>query len=79
MCSSVYDRALPSDAVFVGEVGLGGEVRPVSQGERRLAEAAQLGFRTVFLSERGRPKRAPDGLRIVGVGSLERLYQELFR
>ncbi|MCC6772950.1 MAG: DNA repair protein RadA [Gemmatimonadaceae bacterium] len=79
LASSVYDRALPSDAVFIGEVGLGGEVRPVSQAERRLAEAAQLGFRTVYLSERARPKRTQEGMRVVGVGSLERLFQELFR
>jgi DNA repair protein RadA/Sms len=79
LASSIYDRALPSDAVFVGEVGLGGEVRPVSQSERRLAEASQLGFRTVYLSKRGLPRRAPDGLRVVGIESLDRLFQELFR
>ncbi|MFP5355311.1 MAG: DNA repair protein RadA, partial [Gemmatimonadota bacterium] len=45
LASSVFDQALPADAVFIGEVGLGGEIRPVSQSERRLAEAAQLGFR----------------------------------
>ncbi|MEP7382620.1 MAG: DNA repair protein RadA [Gemmatimonadota bacterium] len=78
LASSVYDRALPSEGVFIGEVGLGGEVRPVSQSERRLAEAAQLGFRTVYLSERGRPRRAPDGIRVVGVTSLDRLFTELF-
>src|SRR4029078_6762022 len=42
LASSVYDRALPHDAVFVGEVGLGGEIRPVSQTERRLDEAAKM-------------------------------------
>ncbi len=78
LASSIYDRPLPSDAVFIGEVGLGGEVRPVSQSERRFAEAAQLGFRTVYLSERGRPQRAPDGIRIVGVSSIDRLFKELF-
>src|SRR5690349_23247416 len=42
LASSVFDRPLPHDAVFVGEVGLGGEVRAVSQVERRIAEAANL-------------------------------------
>ena len=37
--------ALAPDAVAVGEVGLGGELRQVPQVERRLAEAARLGFR----------------------------------
>jgi DNA repair protein RadA/Sms len=36
--------ALPANVVAVGEVGLGGEIRQVPQAERRLAEAARLGF-----------------------------------
>ncbi len=79
LASSVYDQALPSEAVFIGEVGLGGEVRPVSQTERRLAEAAQLGFRTVYLSERALPRKSPDGIRVVGVGTLGNLFKDLFR
>jgi len=43
LASSVYDAPLPSDAVFAGEVGLGGEVRAVSQVERRIAEGFQEG------------------------------------
>src|SRR6185295_20006677 len=50
LASSVYDRALPHDAVFVGEVGLGGEIRPVSQAERRLAEAAKMGMTTAYVA-----------------------------
>ncbi len=51
------------DAVFVGEVGLGGEMRAVSQAERRIAEAANMGMRRVYLAERGVPKRVPRGRR----------------
>jgi len=40
--------------VFLGEVGLGGEIRPVAAVERRLSEAARQGFRRVFLSARSR-------------------------
>jgi len=79
LASSVYDRPLAGDAVFVGEVGLGGEIRPVSQGERRLAEAAQLGFRTAYVAERAVPRRLPAGLRAVGVKGLRELFGELFR
>src|SRR5436305_1534194 len=50
--SSVVDRPLPPDAVFLGEVGLGGEIRPVSGLERRLGEAVRQGFRRAFLSPR---------------------------
>src|SRR5260370_28617159 len=45
-------RSVPADALFLGEVGLGGEIRPVAGVERRLAEAARQGFRRVFLSSR---------------------------
>jgi DNA repair protein RadA/Sms len=70
LASSVADRPLPSRAVFLGEVGLGGEIRPVSQVERRLAEAAKLGMTQAFLAERGVPRRTPEGLTVVPVASL---------
>ncbi len=70
LASSVADRPLPPRAVFLGEVGLGGEVRPVSQVERRLAEAAKLGMTQAFLAERGVPRRTPEGMTVVPVASL---------
>ena len=78
LASSVYDRALPADAVFIGEVGLGGEVRPVSQVERRVAEAANMGMRRVFLAERGVPRRGVRDVEIVGVRTIQDLLQRLF-
>lgn len=79
LASSVYDRALGSDAVFLGELGLGGEVRPVAQTDRRLAEAAQLGFRSAYLSRRALPKRVPEGLVVHGVDTLDAMLRQLFR
>jgi DNA repair protein RadA/Sms len=70
LASSVVDKPLPSHAVFLGELGLGGEVRPVSQAERRLAEAAKLGMTTAFLSERSLPRRIPADIRVIGVRTL---------
>ncbi|HEX9729851.1 MAG TPA: DNA repair protein RadA [Gemmatimonadales bacterium] len=55
LVSSAADRPLPPDTAFVGEVGLGGEVRPVSAVDRRLSEAERHGFRHVVLSARNRP------------------------
>ncbi len=60
LASSVADRPLPGDAVFVGEVGLGGELRSVSQVERRLAEAARMGFHAAYLPARAVPARPPE-------------------
>ncbi len=79
LASSVYDRALPHEAVFVGEVGLGGEIRPVSQAERRLAEAANMGMTTAFLAERAVPTRIPKGLRAVGVRTIADLFERVFQ
>ena len=75
LLSSVRDRALPADALFLGEVGLGGEVRPVAGVERRLAEAARQGFRRVFLSARSRGSVAD--LDVVGVDGIGELAHRL--
>jgi DNA repair protein RadA/Sms len=56
--SSLADEAVPSDMVVFGEIGLGGEVRPVSQREARLREAAKLGFRRPWCRE-GAPGTGP--------------------
>lgn len=53
--SAVKDRPLPDDLVACGEVGLGGELRRVGHLERRLHEAARLGFRHALV-----PASAPD-------------------
>ena len=42
--SSLRDRPLESGLVVFGELGLGGEVRNVTQPARRIAEAGRLGF-----------------------------------
>jgi len=51
-------RSLPVAAgtVVWGEIGLGGEVRPVRQSERRLREAARLGFRNFIIPAAGAPQ-----------------------
>jgi DNA repair protein RadA/Sms len=55
LASSLRDRAVPADLVAIGEVGLLGELRPVPGLERRLREAARLGFRSAIVpkSRRG--------------------------
>ena len=78
LASSVYDRPVASSAIFLGEVGLGGEIRPVSQAERRLGEAAKMGMTIAYMAERGIPKRGPKGLEIVGVRTVNDLFRQLF-
>jgi DNA repair protein RadA/Sms len=52
LLSSLRDRPVPADAIFLGEVGLGGEVRPIAGIDRRLAEASRLGFSRVYGASR---------------------------
>jgi DNA repair protein RadA/Sms len=56
LVSAVLNRELPPTAVFVGEVGLGGELRAVSQIERRLSEAARMGFTHAYVPQKSVPR-----------------------
>lgn len=78
LASSVYDRAIAAGSVFMGEVGLGGEIRPVSQTERRLAEAANLGMSRAYVAERGVPRRSPRDIQVVGVRTVSELFERIF-
>jgi DNA repair protein RadA/Sms len=50
LAGSVHDEGAPGGLVVIGELGLGGEVRPVPGVPRRLGEAARLGFRTAIVA-----------------------------
>ncbi|HHJ14444.1 MAG TPA: DNA repair protein RadA [Gammaproteobacteria bacterium] len=65
--SSFRDRPLPTDLVVFGEVGLAGEIRPVPNGQQRLAEAAKLGFRRALVPAANAPRGGVKGLEIVPV------------
>ena len=52
------DLGVDSDVIALGEIGLSGEVRSVSQSDRRLREAARLGFNKSIMSGRGADKTA---------------------
>ena len=77
--SSNFDYAIPNDVCFAGEVGLSGEIRPVSQAERRAVEAARLGFRRIFVSSYTRFDRKPKGIEVVKVADIPALVKSLFR
>ena len=77
--SSNFDFAIPADVCFAGEVGLSGEIRPVSQAERRALEAARLGFRRIFVSSYTRFDRKPSGIEVVKVADIPALVKSLFR
>jgi DNA repair protein RadA/Sms len=80
LASSVYDREVPHGAVLLGEVGLGGELRPIGQLERRLAEAARMGFRTAFIPAAGARTRAAAAgdIQVVPAATAGELIRALF-
>jgi len=67
LASSALDKPLPDDAIFLSEIGLGGELRRTPQIERRLGEAASLGFKRVFTTDRGPSGEGKSDMLVVGV------------
>ena len=55
LLSAREDVALPPDMVFFGEISLSGALRPVTQTENRLKEAAKLGFTQAVAPARSKP------------------------
>jgi DNA repair protein RadA/Sms len=72
--SSLKNKPLDSKLIVFGEVGLAGEVRPVTGGQVRLKEAAKLGFTKAIVPKANAPKTKIPGLEVIAV---ERLDQAL--
>ena len=72
LCAAIVtgkkDIQIPDDLVFIGEVGLSGELRGVSQLEKRLIEVAKLGFKTAIVpSQSMRGVTVPKDLNVIPV------------
>lgn len=72
VASGVRDKPVHADMAFIGEIGLSGELRAVSQMDIRLKEAAKLGFRRCIVprSPGKQIGEMPDGLEIITCRSL---------
>ncbi len=68
--SSLRNKPLQHTLAAFGEVGLGGEIRPVQRGQERLKEAVKLGFTRILLPKANLPKHAPPGVSLHGVAHL---------
>ncbi|MBN1427584.1 MAG: DNA repair protein RadA [Anaerolineae bacterium] len=81
IASSVKDRPIPADLAVVGEVGLSGELRTVSQLPARLNEAAKLGFRRVLIPKtvRRNSDPLPEGIEAILVRSLDEAMDVVLR
>jgi len=73
LVSSLTDFPMPAETVVFGEIGLGGEVRPVGQADARLKEAAKLGFGRAILPKRRKEGARGGDLRLTEIGRLAEL------
>jgi DNA repair protein RadA/Sms len=79
VASSFLDKPIDPRLLLIGEVGLAGEVRAVSQVEARVREAMKLGFSRCILPESSRRQLpALDGVELCGVRSLAEAWDLLF-
>ncbi|MDO9680570.1 MAG: DNA repair protein RadA [Bacteroidales bacterium] len=76
--SSNFDVAISQKYCFAAEVGLSGEIRPVAQTERRIAEAEKLGFEKIFISAYNKPK-TKSAITVVTLQDIPDLVKVLFR
>lgn len=74
--SSFRDIAVSNSSVLIGEVGLGGEIRSVSQLDARIREASKLGFQDIWIP--GNADRKDADVELIGVKSLDVLMDRLF-
>jgi len=75
VASSHLDKAVDPQTVFIGEVGLSGEVRGISQPELRVKEAAKLGFNRCILPAGNLKQVKVKGVDLVGVKNVDEALQ----
>ena len=76
--SSNEDIAISEHFCFAGEIGLSGEIRPVSQVEKRISEAEKLGYEAIFVSNLNKIPKRDYGIKIVQVSKVEDFAERLF-
>ena len=75
IASSYREIKGPPEMVLIGEVGLSGELRTAGQLERRLTEAAKLGFTKTIYPPTTRKPNLPKGFRDISVATLQETIQ----
>ncbi|MBA2758722.1 MAG: DNA repair protein RadA [Chloroflexia bacterium] len=72
IASGLRDQPLPADTVYIGEVGLSGDLRMVQRVDRRMQEAARLGFTRAVVPERWKRAKQADvsGIDVIAVRTL---------
>ena len=77
--SSNLDIPIGREVCFSGEIGLSGEIRPVSRIEQRIREASKMGFNKIYISKYHRNVSAKGlNIEVIPVGKIENLVRSLF-
>jgi len=76
--SSNQDIAINPNVCFAAEVGLAGEIRPVSKIEQRIIEAEKLGYKTIVASKYNKIAMGNHSINILLVGKIEEAFATLF-
>ncbi len=80
IASSKTDFVVPNDVMFIGEVGLGGELRTVAKLEKRLSEAANLGFKTAIVPKQSLTKiTLPKDIKVYGASTINEVINLFMR
>jgi len=80
VASSAWDKPVNADTVLIGEVGLAGEVRSVSRVEKRLKEAATLGFKKALIPKASAKQLTSKtlGIRTIPVSTVREALNKIF-
>ncbi len=81
LISGILNRAFPSELIAFGEIGLAGEIRPVTHAEARVNEAVRLGFRQILLPSRSVNERVrvPEGVSLIGISHVAGVLPHLLK
>jgi DNA repair protein RadA/Sms len=79
LVSSFREKSVPPDLLVFGEVGLSGEIRPVSYGTERIAEAVKHGFTRALVPSKNVPKKSIPDIEVIGVESIRSMREFLER
>ena len=76
--SSNQDIAISPHVCFAGEVGLAGEIRPVSKIDQRITEARKLGYKTIVISKYNQVTVQEEEIQLILVGKINEVFAALF-
>ncbi|CAL2087512.1 DNA repair protein RadA [Tenacibaculum dicentrarchi] len=76
--SSNQDMAINPNVCFAAEVGLSGEIRPVSRIDQRILEAEKLGYKTLVASKYNKISSKNHSIKLLLVGKIEEAFATLF-